>query len=170
MKKQTQMLVDTSLGVLVCVGMFAVGIWRVVRRQPPSAKSAEAERHSDTEPQFRTVSLSSLSLKTPGNAPLDRIARIAAHPARLEHDLPKPPRKSSVEDLLEHQSLESDQLDGWSEPAPDHLPIPTYAPAIMAFGIVLFAMGLATIWYVCVAGSVVFAIAAWRWTGELQGE
>jgi hypothetical protein len=31
-------------------------------------------------------------------------------------------------------------------------------------------MGLATVWYVCLVGSLVFAVAAWRWTGELQGE
>ena len=83
---------------------------------------------------------------------------------------PHAPESSSVEGLLEYQSLASRRLAGWTVPQPQKLPVPTYSPAIMAFGIVVFAMGLATTWYVCVVGSLVFAVAAWRWTGELQGE
>jgi hypothetical protein len=163
MKKKTQELLDTSLAVLVFAGVFGVGIWRVVRRRPPAAKIAEPEPHSDREPQ-----LESLSLNTPGDAPLDRLARLAARNGYSE--LPLAPEHRSAGDLLEHQSLASAPLEGWSVPEPARLPIPTYAPAIMALGIVLFAMGLATVWYVCVVGSLVFTIAAWRWTGELQGE
>jgi hypothetical protein len=85
---------------------------------------------------------------------------------------PQPWTHSSqkVADLLERQSLESARLPGWALPMPDRLPVPTYAPAVMALGIVVFAMGLATTWYVCLVGASVFAVAAWRWAGELQGE
>jgi hypothetical protein len=119
------------------------------------------------------VEFESLSLSTSGDAPLDRLARVAADEKRKPPSLRdgfSPQREESVEDVLQCQGLESARLPGWGEPKPDRLPVPTYAPAVMAFGIVIFAMGLATIWYVCVVGSLVFAVAAWRWVGELQGE
>lgn len=84
----------------------------------------------------------------------------AAH--AWKHDSPVVAR------TLRMQALDGERLEGWSRPQPDKLPLPTFTPAIMAFGIVLFAMGLATTWYVCVAGAAVFAVAAWRWVGELQ--
>jgi len=161
MKKTTEELLDTCAAVLVCAGVFGAGIWRA--RQRPPRREARREQRPDPEPH-----LPSLSLSSPGDAPLDRIARLAARNNDL--DLPSPLEHRGVADVLEQQSLTSEHLEGWSVPEPARLPIPTYAPAIMAFGIVLFAMGLATVWYVCVAGSLVFAIAAWRWTGEMQGE
>jgi hypothetical protein len=130
-----------------------------------------------TQPQ-----LQDLSLRTPGAAELDRIARIAAAEQQQEAigidifaEIPpfSQPPSAAIHDaitrVLEHQALDDKRLAGWSRPRPDTLPVPTFAPAIMAFGIVMFAMGLATTWYVCLIGSVIFAIAAWRWTGELQG-
>jgi hypothetical protein len=116
--------------------------------------------------------LQSLSLSVPGDAPLDRLARtgISERTGAGAAASAGVGRQASVEDVLNCQALESARIEGWSEPKPDRLPVPTYAPAIMAFGIVIFAMGLATVWYVCLVGSLVFAVAAWRWTGELQGE
>ncbi len=124
-------------------------------------------------------------MDTPGAAPLDRLARTFNEEKREEEQgvdltdrvppfMPHSPRAlptaQAVSAVLSFQSLESEHLAGWHRPNPSELPLPTYAPAVMAFGIVIFAMGLATTWYVCVAGAVVFAIAAWRWTGELQGD
>ncbi len=121
--------------------------------------------------------LQDLTPGTPGAAPLDLLGRAAAEEAKQTNESAlkqERPSASATEDAIEsvlaHQSLERPLLIGWSRPQPTKLPLPTYAPAIMAFGIVLFAMGLATTWYVCVVGAIVFAIAANRWTAQLQGE
>jgi hypothetical protein len=165
MNKRTEELLDTSAAVLICVGVFGAGIWRGAHPMQHANKETEPETRAEEEPVLESLSLESLSLDTGGDAPLDRVARLAG-----QTELSAATEHSSGGEVLEHQSLAGEQLEGWSVPEPARLPIPTYAPAIMAFGIVLFAMGLATVWYVCVAGSLIFAIAAWRWTGELQGE
>lgn len=197
MKKKVERIVAVSLAVLGYAAPIGLGVWRVMRRKKhPSismalVKSSESAQQDAAGvetvplPQRDEQKLESLSLSTPGDAPLDRLARRAAWEQREKHqpqhsNLKKSePSKSqasckpdgeSVAAQLHNQSLDSDRLEGWSSPAPERLPIPTYAPAIMAFGIIVFAMGLATIWYVCVAGCIVFAVAAWRWIGELQGE
>ena len=74
------------------------------------------------------------------------------------------------DEVLKRQSLTSKLLPGWHLPAPEGLPVPTFAPAIMAMGIVFFVMGIVTTWYVCVAGIIVFAVATWLWVAELQGD
>jgi hypothetical protein len=148
---------------------------RVERLPAPGVRAGDV---APTQP-----GLQDLSHGTPGAAALDRLARIAAAEEKQEAagadtsaEIPpftQAPREASIDAVtrvLEHQSLDDELLAGWSRPRPGKLPVPTFAPAIMAFGIILFAMGLATTWYVCVVGSVVFAIAAWRWVGELQGE
>lgn len=116
-----------------------------------------------------------------GNQPLDRLAQTAGRDVRkdcLPQNLPQAGFEESeqswshdsdvVTRVLLYQRLEEPRLKGWVEPRPAKLPVPTFAPAIMAFAIVLFAMGLATTWYVCLAGAIAFAVAAWRWVDELQ--
>ena len=87
-------------------------------------------------------------------------ARAAAQESILETE----------DEVLKRQSLDSKLLPGWHLPMPARLPVPTFAPAIMAMGIVFFVMGIVTKWYVCVVGIIVFAVATWRWVEELQGE
>lgn len=142
-----------------------------------------AQRQEETAdpaaPEAPRKDLPSLSLSTPGYASLDQVARYAAAEADLPTE-PLPPfdRKPrswqsdspAMLEVLAHQRLESPRLEGWNEPRPGKLPVPTFAPAIMAFGIIMFAMGLATTWYVCLVGSLIFTLAAWRWTAELQEE
>ncbi len=196
-RKKIEKLAAVSLAVFGYAAPIGVAIWRVLRREKGPRTSLELSKSSkpevrhganvdaDSRRQGPDQKLESLSLKTPGEAPLDNLARLAAREQREERQrehsklkAPEPstsqptrePEEGDVAALLADQSLDSDRLYGWSLPAPERLPIPTYAPAIMAFGIIVFAMGLATIWYVCVAGCVVFAVAAWRWVGELQGE
>src|SRR5579875_2800656 len=159
MKKKIQYLLVNALGILGYVLPIGIAVWLVSTDR--GAKSpAKTTKHQEPKVQS-TVELESLSLSTPGDAPLDRLARIAA---AEKHEPPSlgggfsPPREESVEDVLQCQELESAPLPGWGEPQPDRLPVPTYAPAVMAFGVVIFAMGLATIWYVCVVGSLVFAV------------
>jgi hypothetical protein len=180
---------------------YGVAIWRAFRRRskdkqvpkegaPPEGVPVPAKSlPALPSPPIREERLNDLSQDTPGDAPLDRLARRAAREEEskvlflpgggiADPKSPLPDGRShpwtqnsqEVSDLLEHQSLETRPLTGWSIPMPERLPVPTYAPAVMAFGIVIFAMGLATAWYICLIGSAVFAVAAWRWTGELQGE
>ncbi len=191
MKKKIEKLLATSLASLGYAAPIGLGIWHVLRGRGAVGRRPRPEVQSVPEvtPQAPSPSpkpkLESLSLSTPGEAPLDRIARTAVWEESVEDqpercnlktpeppgsDAPRPPEDGSVAGLLNYQSLASYRLEGWSVPEPKRLPVPTYAPAIMAFGIVIFAMGLATIWYVCVMGAVVFGVAAWRWVGELQGE
>lgn len=183
-----------------CASIFGMGIWRALRRRSiqaaPPDKFPEAplsilaqSKPELAAPKAQREHLGELSLDSPGNAPLDRLARRAAleeqQPVLIrpgggiddpKSPLPQDPAQpwthssQNVADLLERQSLESARLTGWELPMPDRLPVPTYAPAVMALGIVVFAMGLATTWYVCLTGAAVFAVAAWRWVGELQGE
>lgn len=195
--KKIEKLGAFSLAVFGYAAPIGVAAWRVLRRERDPRISLALSKGSKPElrhgpnvdagsrRQSADQKLESLSHNTPGEAPLDNLARIAAREQRQgrqrEHSKLKAsepstsqatrePEERNVAALLADQSLDSDRLYGWSLPAPERLPIPTYAPAIMAFGIIVFAMGLATTWYVCVAGCVVFAVAAWRWIGELQGE
>lgn len=147
----------------------------VARKVEHAAEHVEPER-AGKPPEAPEPALPSLSLQTPGYAPLDDLARFAA--AKQGNHTPPPPFGRAplawkhddpvVHEVLNYQGLEQRRLEGWNEPKPAKLPVPTFAPAIMAFGIIMFAMGLATIWYVCAVGSVIFAVAAWRWVGELQ--
>jgi hypothetical protein len=173
MKKKIQYVLVNALGILGYVLPIGIAVWRASTGRGVKAPTKTTRRQEPKVQSATDDELESLSLSTPGDAPLDRLARIAAD-ERRENPPPRdgspPQREESVEDVLQCQALESVRLPGWGEPKPDRLPVPTYAPAVMAFGIVIFAMGLATIWYVCVVGSLVFAVAAWRWVGELQGE
>ena len=203
MKKRREKFIAIGLAALGYGAFFGTAVWRFFQRGPdrqpipneapttaaglePVAKKVPANE-SPAPDEGKSDALESLSLKTPGDAPLDRVARDAAvdeknatsSEAGLQPSNSPPPTgpprpwthdSEIVTDVLRRQSLENERLAGWSKPAPDRLPVPTFAPAVMACGIVIFAMGLATVWYVCVAGSIVFAVAAWRWTGELQGE
>jgi len=189
--------------ILGYTGVGLLWIWRMIhpRSAKPSVGRAETwatrmagkleiwaqqaekadEAPDSVERKAEGKPLQSLSLTTPGDAPLDRLARSAAAEAAGELSgsrIPPFDRKPSswqsdspaMLDVLAHQRFESPRLEGWHEPRPGKLPVPTFAPAIMAFGIVMFAMGLATTWYVCLIGSVIFAVAARRWAGELQEE
>jgi hypothetical protein len=174
MTKRVEKLLARSLAVLAYALPISLAIWRNLRNKSGAPLAKPTATESTSTSSAPRQALESLSLSTPGNAALDRLVRIAEREQREEyeprHRNTRPADAGSVEDVLQHQSLESSSLEGWSLPEPARLPIPTFAPAVMAFGIVVFAMGLATVWYVCVAGSLVFAIAAWRWVGELQGE
>ena len=199
MNRKIEKILTLSLAAGSFIAPLGLGLWKVIQRKkgksvPDKPVKAtylakpKAQTGSDAAavaPPLNDEQLESLSFQTPGDAPLDRIARRAHREQHEEDQLghsglktpvppgsghPRPAGEKNVAGLLEHQSLASYRLEGWNLPAPERLPVPTYAPAVMAFGIVVFAMGLATVWYVCVVGALVFAVAAWRWTGELQGE
>ena len=228
MKKKTEKIVASTLLTGSYGYLFGLALWRAfghpssgtqtwhwltktmkqaesaVEKADAAAKSYAPEGKAETADKQEQAAqddehLESLSLKTPGNAPLDRLARQATFEKwqeRLEKNAPagESPKSfapgvsvssgrqesesgefvqhegNAQEEVLQHQALESGRLAGWNSPRPEKLPVPTFAPAVMALGIVIFAMGLATVWYVCTVGSIVFAVAAWRWVGELQGD
>lgn len=171
--------------LLTCTVVIVWGVGKVLFKallkssQPASRPSAFGK----APPAMANAQLESLSLESVGNAPLDHLARTAA---AEEGDGSRIPPEVNVQsdgailnaqatinpedEVLKHQSLESPLLRGWNAPAPERLPVPTFAPAIMAMGIVVFAMGIVTTWYVGLVGVLIFAVAAWRWVGELQGE
>lgn len=170
----------------VVVGAWV--IWRVIRAKPIFGNGDAFEKVAEF-PAERTIakdppmSMPSLSKDTPGSAPLDLLLRTAAAEEKDGATIPstmrtEAPRANAdegtisddVAEVLASQSLSISLIPGWNEPAPDRLPVPTFAPAVMAMGIVTFAMGIVTTWYVCVVGAMTFAVAAWRWVGQLQGE
>ncbi len=57
---------------------------------------------------------------------------------------------------------------GWSRPQPEHIPSPTYAPAILALAIVFLLWGLISSYLISVIGLVLFFIALAGWIGELR--
>ncbi len=59
------------------------------------------------------------------------------------------------------------EQEGWTVPKPEHIPAPTYQPAVMALGIAFVLFGLLTSFAFSVVGLVLFAIALALWIGDL---
>ena len=68
---------------------------------------------------------------------------------------------------FEDAQLLTQHTPGWHIPHPTRLPVPTYAPAMTAFGIVFIALGAVTVWPLSVIGAVIFVLAIAKWIGEL---
>jgi hypothetical protein len=60
-----------------------------------------------------------------------------------------------------------DDTEGWSAPAAQEIPQPSYAPATLAMGIALLLWGIATAWPISAAGLVLAVVSLARWIGEL---
>jgi len=58
----------------------------------------------------------------------------------------------------------------WSHPLPDHIPESTYAPAILALGLVMTAAGLVTDWFVSAIGLAVTGAGIHAWIGGIRRE
>ncbi len=114
-------------------------------------------------------------LGKPGRPPEDRRGA-PLQSVETEKDVPQAPssgdpwadaeREIAARTFPEHFTIRPH----WSEPQPASLPALTYAPATMALGIVIFALGLITRWYVAVVGGAIFARAIWIWVGDLTNE
>lgn len=59
---------------------------------------------------------------------------------------------------------------GWKKPLPQHLPRPTYWPAILALAMTLALLGPVTLMPITVVGLVLGAVALIGWIGELLHE
>lgn len=91
------------------------------------------------------------------------------------NDETKPPRTSNVidrklEKIKPSQPSEAELPPGWNLARPHKLPRPTYWPAVLAGGVVVFAWGPPTSWTVSVVGAVVSIVAIRGWIGELRHE
>jgi hypothetical protein len=56
---------------------------------------------------------------------------------------------------------------GWSRPKPEHIPRPTYWPAVMAVGVTFMFWGVVTSFAVSVVGLLLFIIALAGWIGDM---
>lgn len=56
---------------------------------------------------------------------------------------------------------------GWKKPLPDHLPRPTYWPAMLALGITVALLGFATLLPVTLLGLGLGAVSLIGWIGEI---
>jgi hypothetical protein len=60
-----------------------------------------------------------------------------------------------------------DAPPGWSRSLPEHLPKPTGAPALFAFGVMLFGWGLISSSLLVLIGGVVLFVALIEWIREI---
>jgi hypothetical protein len=58
----------------------------------------------------------------------------------------------------------------WSKPLPEHLPRPTYWPAMLALGTTLALLGPVTLMVITVVGLGLAFVALIGWIGELTHE
>ena len=56
---------------------------------------------------------------------------------------------------------------GWNALAPERLPAPTAAPALLAFGLTLCAWGLVSSLILVLVGGALLFHSFWQWIGEI---
>jgi len=56
---------------------------------------------------------------------------------------------------------------GWTASPAEHLPAPTAAPALFAFGVTLFAWGLVSSFVVSLVGLALLAASLLHWIGDI---
>jgi hypothetical protein len=62
------------------------------------------------------------------------------------------------------------QRPGWTSCPAEHLPAPTAAPALFAFGVTLLAWGVVSSFVVSLFGAGVLAVSLFHWIGEIAHE
>ena len=69
--------------------------------------------------------------------------------------------------MADHEPRESEELrPGWGRARPEHIPRPTYWPAVLALGTTFALWGLLTTWFISLVGLVLMGIALAGWIGE----
>ena len=71
---------------------------------------------------------------------------------------------------FENAQLLTEHTEGWHKPHPHALAAPSYAPAMVAFGLVFLALGAVTMWPLSVIGAIIFFLAIAKWIGELLND
>lgn len=123
-----------------------------------------AEEPATPQSLFRALaglgrSLADLAQAVRGEAPADMMPHEDEPPPQL--NLPAPQQH------MEGAQLLTQHTPGWHMPHPSHLAVPSYAPAMTAFGIVFIALGAVTMWPLSVIGAIIFVLAIAKWIGEL---
>ena len=109
-------------------------------------------------------------------AALGDLARaVAPPPALILCALTEDPRQGQrAADIRPPTPAVQPRLDqtGTASPPAAHpaLPRPTYWPAVLAFGITLFAWGFVTTFYITLAGLLIIFLALGGWIGDLLHE
>ena len=68
---------------------------------------------------------------------------------------------------MNRKASETTRGAGWSKPLPEHLPRPTYWPAMLALGITIMLLGLVTLIPIAFAGLALAAVALIGWIAEI---
>jgi hypothetical protein len=149
----------TFLGRLVYAMVMAAAAAAVALelRAPAGESFPEPETDPANELAAGAAGPSATPLAAVGALPEDLPAPEPTPPLLLGSP---PPHDESAQLLRQH-------TDGWHTPLPAVLPKPTYAPAMIAFGIVFLALGVVTQWPLSVVGAVLFVVALAKWIGEL---
>ncbi len=58
----------------------------------------------------------------------------------------------------------------WHKPLPERLPRPSYAPPLLAVGLMCLLWGAVTSWIISAVGLVVAAAACSRWIADLRSD
>lgn len=73
--------------------------------------------------------------------------------------------------MAEHEPRDEGELrPGWVRPRPDHIPRPTYWPAVLALGVTFAFWGLITTLVITIIGLVLMGIGLAGWVGEWRHE
>jgi hypothetical protein len=68
------------------------------------------------------------------------------------------------------KSSEPPMKPGWKRPLPEHLPRPTYWPAMLALAITIMLLGPVTLMPISFVGLGLAAVALVGWIGEILHE
>lgn len=90
-----------------------------------------------------------------------------ADPTREEQEVAPQLTLPAPQTHFEGAQVLEQHTPGWHVPHPSHLAVPSYAPAMTAFGIVFIALGAVTRWPLSVIGAAIFVLAIAKWIGEL---
>lgn len=71
---------------------------------------------------------------------------------------------------LEARKSAAAESDGWTEPQGAHVPEPTYAPLVLAIGIMCMLWGIVTTPLLSLVGGVLFVVGITQWIGEVRHE
>jgi hypothetical protein len=68
------------------------------------------------------------------------------------------------------EGLQPPAGEKWAMPAPQKIPLPTYAPLFLALGITFLLFGVVSMYIFCYAGLALIIWSISKWVGELFHE
>ena len=58
----------------------------------------------------------------------------------------------------------------YHKPLPERLPRPSYAPPLLAVGLMFLVWGAVTTWIISATGILITTLGCLRWIGDLRGD